>query len=101
MNSTLYLREIENDLHNINEYIIISFYVYGKVRDFFYLIEIIVEIHVVDIFKLKIFIDFRIRTLSIDFILGFSRNIRAIRKNIKIIKIVVNFRKKRLSRRIL
>jgi hypothetical protein len=38
----------------------------------------------------KIFINFRIRTLIIDIISEFSTNIRAIRKNIKIIKIVVN-----------
>jgi hypothetical protein len=44
----------------------------------------------------KIFIDFRIQTLVIDIILGFSTNIRAIRKNIKIIKIVVNSRKKEI-----
>jgi hypothetical protein len=74
----------------------------------FYLIEIIAEIHVVNIFKLKIliaidivdtekiFIDFRIRIFVIDIISGFSTNIRAIRKNIKIIKIVVNFRKEEI-----
>jgi hypothetical protein len=44
----------------------------------------------------KIFIDFRIRTFVISIILGFSANIRAIRKNIKIIKIVVNSRKKEI-----
>ena len=44
----------------------------------------------------KIFIDFRIRTLAIDIISEFSTNIRAIHKNIKIIKIVVNFRKKEI-----
>jgi hypothetical protein len=44
----------------------------------------------------KIFIDFRIRTLVINIISGFSANIRAIRKNIKIIKIVVNSRKKEI-----
>jgi hypothetical protein len=43
----------------------------------------------------KKFINFRIRTLVIDIILGFSKNIRAIRKNIKIIKIFVNSRKKK------
>jgi hypothetical protein len=43
----------------------------------------------------KIFINFRIRTLAIDIIPEFSANIRAIRKNIKIIKIVVNSRKKK------
>jgi hypothetical protein len=74
---------------------VMFFYIYGKVREFFYLIEITVEIHVVNIFKLKIliainivntekiFIDFRIRTLVIDIIPEFSANIRAIRKNIK------------------
>jgi hypothetical protein len=87
---------------------IISFYIYRKVREFFYLIEITVEIHVMDIFKLKIliaidivdiekiFIDFRIRIFVIDIIPEFSANIRAIRKNIKIIKIVVNSRKKEI-----
>jgi hypothetical protein len=44
----------------------------------------------------KIFIDFRIRTFAINIISKFSTNIRAIRKNIKIIKIVVNFRKKKI-----
>jgi hypothetical protein len=44
----------------------------------------------------KKFINFRIRTLVIDIILGFSTNIRAICKNIKIIKIVVNSRKKKI-----
>jgi transcription elongation factor GreA-like protein len=44
----------------------------------------------------KIFINFRIRTLTIDIIPGFSANIRAIRRNIKIIKIVVNFRKEEI-----
>jgi len=70
------------------------------------LVEITVEIHVMNIFKLKIliaidivniekiFINFRIRTLAINIIPKFNTNIRAIRKNIKIIKIVVNFRKK-------
>jgi hypothetical protein len=41
----------------------------------------------------KIFIDFRIRTLSIDIISEFSTNIRTIRKDIKIIKNVINSRK--------
>jgi hypothetical protein len=62
------------------------FYVYRKIRKSFYLIEIIVEIHVVNIFKLKIliaidivdikkiFIDFRIRTLVINIILKCSRS---------------------------
>jgi hypothetical protein len=44
----------------------------------------------------KIFIDFRIRMLIIDIIPEFSANIRTIRKNIKIIKIVVNSRKKEI-----
>jgi hypothetical protein len=44
----------------------------------------------------KIFINFRIRTFAIDIISEFSANIRAIRKNIKIIKIVVNFRKEEI-----
>jgi hypothetical protein len=44
----------------------------------------------------KIFINFRIRTLIINIISKFSANIRAIRKNIKIIKIVVNSRKKEI-----
>jgi hypothetical protein len=108
MNSILYLREIGNDLHRTNEYIIISFYVYGKTRESLCLIEIIAEIHVVNILKLKIliaidivdiekiFINFRIRIFIIDIILEFSTNIRAIRKNIKIIKIVVNFRKEKI-----
>jgi hypothetical protein len=87
---------------------VIFFYIYRKAREFFYLIEIIVEVHVVNIFKLKIliaidivniekiFINFRIRTLTIDIIPKFSANIRMIHKNIKIIKIVVNFRKKEI-----
>jgi hypothetical protein len=108
MNSILYLRGIGSDLYCINEYIIIFFYIYGKARGFFYLVEITVEVHVVDIFKLKIliainivdiekiFIDFRIRTFAINIISGFSANIRTIRINIKMIKIVVNFRKKEI-----
>jgi hypothetical protein len=87
---------------------IISFYIYGKVWKSFYLIEIIIKVYVIDILKLKIliainivnikkiFIDFRIRTLVINIISKFNTNIRAIRKNIKIIKIVVNFRKKKI-----
>jgi hypothetical protein len=108
MNSILYLREIRSDLHRINEYIIISFYIYRKARKSSYLIEIIAEIHVVNIFKLriliaidivnieKIFINFRIWTFAIDIIPEFSTNIRAIRRNIKIIKIVVNSRKEEI-----
>jgi hypothetical protein len=108
MNSILHLREIGNDFHYINEYIIISFYVYRKARESPYLIEITVEIHVVNIFKLKmliaidivntekIFINFRIRTLAIEIIPEFNTNIRAIHKNIKIIKIVVNSRKEKI-----
>jgi hypothetical protein len=104
----LYLCGIESDFYRINEYIIISFYVYRKAREFFYLIEIIIEIHVVDILKLKmlisidimnikkIFINFRIRTFAINIISEFSTNIRMIRKNIKIIKIVINSRKKEI-----
>jgi hypothetical protein len=100
MNSILYLREIGNNFHCINEYIIISFYIYGKIRESFYLIEITAEIHDVNIFKLKIliaidivdikkrFIDFRIRTLAIDIISEFNTNIRAIRRNTKIIKML-------------
>jgi hypothetical protein len=84
------------------------FYVYKKIWEFFCLIEITVEVHVVYIFKLKIliaidivdikkiFINFRIRTLAIDIISGFNTNIRAIRRDIKIIKIVVNFRKEEI-----
>jgi hypothetical protein len=87
---------------------IIFFYIYRKTREFIYLIEITAEIHVVNIFKLKIliaidivntekiFIDFRIRTFVINIIPKFSANIRTIRKNIKIIKIVVNSRKKEI-----
>jgi hypothetical protein len=108
MNSILYLREIGNNLYRINEYVIIFFYVYRKTREFSYLIEIIAEIHVVNILKLKIliaidivnikkiFIDFRIRTLAINIIPEFNMNIRTIRKNIKIIKIIVNSRKKEI-----
>jgi hypothetical protein len=44
----------------------------------------------------KIFINFRIRIFSIDIISEFSTNIQAIRENIKIIKIVVNFRKEEI-----
>jgi hypothetical protein len=44
----------------------------------------------------KIFINFRIRTLAINIIQEFNTNIRAIRKNIKIIKIVMNSRKKEI-----
>jgi hypothetical protein len=96
------------NIYRINKYIIMSFYVYRKARESFCLIEIIAEIHVVNIFKLKIliaidivdtekiFIDFRIRRFVINIILEFSTNIRAIRKDIKIIKIVVNFRKKEI-----
>jgi hypothetical protein len=108
MKSILYLREIRNNFHRINEYMIIFFYVYRKARESLYLIKIIAEIHVVNIFKLKIliaidivnikkiFINFRIRTLTINIILKFSTNIRAIYKNIKMIKIVVNSRKKKI-----
>jgi hypothetical protein len=79
-----------------------------KTQKSFYLIEITVEVHIVNIFKLKIliaidivnikkiFIDFRIRTLIINIILEFSTNIRTIRKNIKMIKTVVNFRKEKI-----
>jgi hypothetical protein len=56
MNSILYLREIGNNLYYINEYIIISFYIYRKARESLYLIEITAEIHVVNILKLKILI---------------------------------------------
>jgi hypothetical protein len=44
----------------------------------------------------KIFINFRIRTLAINIISEFNANIRAIRKIIKIIKIIVNFRKEEI-----
>jgi hypothetical protein len=44
----------------------------------------------------KIFINFRNQTFFIDIILEFSMNIRIIRKIIKIIKIVMNFRKKEI-----
>jgi hypothetical protein len=56
MNSILYLREIGNNLYRINEYMIIFFYIYKKILEFFYLIEIIAEIHVINILKLKILI---------------------------------------------
>jgi hypothetical protein len=87
---------------------IISFYIYGKAREFFCLIKIIAEIYIVNIFKSKIliainivdtekiFINFRIRTLTINIIPEFSANIRAIRRNTKIIKIVVNSRKEEI-----
>jgi hypothetical protein len=87
---------------------IMFFYIYGKTREFSYLIEIIAEVHVVNIFKLKIliaidivnikkiFINFRIRIFVINIISEFSANIRAICKNIKIIKIIVNSRKKEI-----
>jgi hypothetical protein len=90
MNSILYLYEIGNNLYRINEYIIISFYIYGKIREFSCLIEITAEIHVVNILKLKIliaidivniekiFINFRIRTLAINIIPEFSTNIRTL-----------------------
>jgi hypothetical protein len=108
MNSILYLYRIGNNLHRINEYIIMPFYIYEKARESFYLIEIIAEIHIMNIFKLKmliaidivnkkkIFINFRTRTLAINIISEFNTNIRAIRKNIKIIKIIVNFRKEEI-----
>jgi hypothetical protein len=44
----------------------------------------------------KIFINFRIQIFVINIIPGFNTNIRTIRKNIKIIKIVVNSRKKEI-----
>jgi hypothetical protein len=44
----------------------------------------------------KIFINFRIRTLAINIILEFSADIRTIYRNIKIIKTVVNSRKKEI-----
>jgi hypothetical protein len=44
----------------------------------------------------KIFINFRIRTLAINIIPEFSTNIRAIYRNIKIIKIVIISRKKKI-----
>jgi hypothetical protein len=87
---------------------VIFFYIYRKAREFFYLIEIIVDVHVVNIFKLKIliaidivyiekiFINFRIRTFAIDIISGFNTNIRTIRKDIKIIKIMINSRKEEI-----
>jgi hypothetical protein len=87
---------------------IIFFYIYGKIRESFYLMEIIAKIHVINILKLKIliaidivnikkiFINFRIRTFVINIFPEFSTNIRAIRKNIKIIKIIVNSRKEEI-----
>jgi hypothetical protein len=87
---------------------IMSFYIYRKIRKSSYLAEITVEIYVVNILKSKIliainivdtkkiFINFRTRTLAIDIISRFSTNIRAIRRNIKIIKTVVNSRKKEI-----
>jgi hypothetical protein len=52
---------------------------------------------VIDIVNIKkIFINFRIRTLAINIIPKFNTNIRTIRKNIKIIKIVVNSRKEEI-----
>jgi hypothetical protein len=51
----------------------------------------------IDIVNIKyLFFYFRIRTLAIDIISKFNTNIRAIRRNIKIIKIVVNSRKKEI-----
>jgi hypothetical protein len=51
----------------------------------------------IDIVKTKkIFINIRIRIFAINIIPEFSANIRAIRKNIKIIKIVLNSRKKEI-----
>jgi hypothetical protein len=91
MNSTLYLRGIENDLHRINEYVIIPFYIYRKARKSSCLAEITAEIHVVNTLKSriliainivdteKIFINFLTRTLAINIIPEFSANIRAIR----------------------
>jgi hypothetical protein len=87
---------------------IMSFYVYRKARESPYLAEIIAEVHVVNTLKSKIliaidivdtekiFINFRIRTFAIDTISEFSTNIRAIRKNTKMIKIVVNSRKEEI-----
>jgi hypothetical protein len=57
-------------------------------------LKILIAIDIVDI--KKIFINFRIRTFAINTIPEFSANIRAIRKNFKIIKIVVNFRKEEI-----
>jgi hypothetical protein len=87
---------------------IIFFYVYRKTRESLYLTEIIAEVHVVNTFKSKIliainivntkkiFINFRTRTLAINIIPEFNTNIRTIRKNIKIIKTVVNSRKEKI-----
>jgi hypothetical protein len=51
----------------------------------------------IDIVNIKLlFFNFRIRTLAINIISEFSTNIRTIRKNIKIIKIVVNSRKEEI-----
>jgi hypothetical protein len=57
-------------------------------------LKILIAINIVNIEK--IFINFRIRTFAINIILKFNTNIGAIRKNIKIIKIVVNSRKKEI-----
>jgi hypothetical protein len=86
-----------------------SFYIYRKTREFSYVTEIIAEVHVVNTLKSKIliaidivntekiFINFRIRTLAINIISEFSTNIRAIRRDIKIIKIIMNFRKEKIN----
>jgi hypothetical protein len=56
MNSILYLRGIGSDFHHINEYVIIFFYVYRKIRESSYLIEITAEVYVMNIFKLRMLI---------------------------------------------
>jgi hypothetical protein len=47
-------------------------------------------------YRFIFFINFRIRTFAINIIPEFSANIRAIRKNIKIIKTIMNSRKKEI-----
>jgi hypothetical protein len=103
MNSILYLREIGSDFYRINEYIIISFYIYRKIRESFYLIEIIAEIHAMNIFKLKILIAINIVNINIMcFIIIFRGNFHiTLNKDNTILICYTNLSKASLRRRLL
>ena len=61
LNKSIFIRDISNSMHNINEYIVISCFMKKKLlNDSNHLIKFIMKIHLIDDFKTNILIDINI-----------------------------------------
>ena len=61
LNKSISIRDIDNSVHNISEYVVISFFIRKKLsNDLNHLIKFIMKIHLIDDFKTNILIDINV-----------------------------------------